>query len=128
MFPIEHSKQIAQRRAVRRHVRARRARLRLGQVVAAALGDRRQAPVPLDEFIQRNVVVVHVANFAVVRVRRNNEQWDAGAVAEEIHRLHVARIIVAAAFIERDEDRRICTSLTIFSVKPSNKSSFDDAG
>jgi hypothetical protein len=59
---------------------------------------------------------------------------DAGAVAEEVERLHVARVVVAAAFVEGDEDGGVlrigdaCTWSTIFFTNPSNRSSFEDAG
>ena len=63
-------------------------------------------------------------------------QRNAGAVAEEVQRLHVTGIIVAAAFVEGDEDggvwptecRFACTASTIFSMKPSNKFSFEEDG
>ena len=37
-------------------------------------------------------------------IRRDNDQRDTGAVAEEVHRLHVSGIVVAAALILGDED------------------------
>ena len=37
----------------------------------------------------------------------NHDQRDAGAVAEVVERLHVARVVVAAAFVEGDEDRGV---------------------
>ena len=37
---------------------------------------------------------------------RNRNERNTGAVAEEVNRLDIAGIVVAAAFIEGDEDRR----------------------
>ena len=36
-----------------------------------------------------------------------NDQRDAGAIAEKVQRLHIAGIIVAAAFIHGDENRGV---------------------
>ena len=95
-----------------------------------------KSPVPLDELQDRNVVGVFVRDVAGLGVLRNHDQRNARAVAEEIQRLHIAGVIVAAAFVEGDEDRCVlptasdwpCTASTIFLVKPSNRSSFEDAG
>ena len=117
---------VADRRVVRR----------VWQVIAAAAGDRRQAPVVFDELQNRNMVRIVVGNVARVGVRRNHNQRNARAVAEEIERLHISRVVIAAAFIHRHENRSAssrvrdltCTRSTIFLANPSNKSHFDEAG
>ena len=38
---------------------------------------------------------------------RDHDHRDAGAVAEEVERLNIARVPVAAAFVEGDEDRGV---------------------
>ena len=50
------------------------------------------------------MVAVLVRDVAAGGVRRHDDQRDARAVAEEVERLHVARVVVAAAFVEGDED------------------------
>ncbi len=90
MIEIEEIEQVADGRAVHRHVRIAGLGDRVREVVAAAIGDRRQVPVPLDEFDDRDVIGIVVGNVAGLRQRRNHDQRDAGAVAEVIERLHVA--------------------------------------
>src|SRR6266481_403934 len=77
---------------------------RVWQVIAAAAGDRRQAPVAFDELQNRNMVRIVVGNVARVGVRRNHSQRNARAVAEEIERLHISRVVIAAAFIHGYEN------------------------
>ena len=59
---------------------------------------------------------------------RDDERRDAGAVAEVVERLDVAGVVVAAAFVEGDEDGGALpqfllawTASTIFFTKPSNR-------
>ena len=87
---LEHVHQVAERRGVGGDIRVL-ARLRIGKIVATAAGDRRQAPIRLDELRGRNVVGVGVGDVAARRVFRHDDHRDAGAVAEEVERLHVAR-------------------------------------
>jgi len=42
---------------------------------------------------------------AAAAVRGNHDERNTGSLTEEIERLDVARVIVAAAFIHGDEDR-----------------------
>ena len=79
----------------------------VGKIVPAARADGANFPVPLDEFVDGDVVSIVVVNNAAGRILGNHQQWDARAVAEKVQRLHVAGVIVAAAFAEGDEDRRI---------------------
>ena len=53
------------------------------------------------------MVRVVVNDTTTLGVRRNDHEWDAGAVAEVVHRLNVSRVVVAAALIEGDEDRGV---------------------
>lgn len=53
---VEVAEQVADRRAIDRHVRICVRRDRIFQVVAAAIGNFRQVPVALDELYDRGVV------------------------------------------------------------------------
>src|SRR6202022_1496828 len=79
---------------------------RVRQIVAAAIRDLGKIPVLLDELQQRDVIVVGVIDVALLGERRNRNERNAGAVAEEVDRLDIAGIVVAAAFVGGDEDRR----------------------
>src|SRR6202043_3972242 len=81
---LERVKQIVQSRAVRGCVGIARGRDRVGKIVPAATGNRWQVPVSVDELDQRNVVPVAVIDVAARRIRRDDEQWNAGAVTEEV--------------------------------------------
>jgi hypothetical protein len=70
----------------------------------ATIGDWRQAPVPLDEFQDRDVVAVIMHQLAVGRKWRHYDHGDAGAGAEEIERPDIARIVEAAANIDAGLD------------------------
>ena len=50
---------------------------------------------------------------AGVRERRDHDQWDAWPIAEEINRLRVPRIVVAAGLIEDDDDGGLFPQLRI---------------
>src|SRR5215469_9277032 len=101
---VEQIHQITDSRAVSRDVRIARRRYRVMHVVAAAAADCRQAPVLFDELQDRDVVCVGVRDVAGLGVLRYHDQRDAGTVAEEVERLHITRVVVAAAFINGDED------------------------
>jgi hypothetical protein len=55
---LEHAEQIADRRAIDRNIGVPGGRNRIGEIVPASPGDRRQAPVPLDEFHDGRMVGV----------------------------------------------------------------------
>src|SRR5579859_6953322 len=57
---VEQIEQVVERRRVRRNIRVVRGRSRIREVIPAALGDCRQAPVALDELQDRHVVGVLV--------------------------------------------------------------------
>ncbi len=50
------------------------------------------------------MIVIGVYDLTPLGIGRDGEQRDPRAVAEEVHRLNVARVPVAAPFIEGDED------------------------
>ena len=79
---------------------------RVRQIVAAAVRDLGKIPVLFDELQQRDMVVVGVVDMAFLGEGRNRDERNAGAVAEEVDRLDIAGIVVAAAFVGGDEDRR----------------------
>src|SRR6266702_2912921 len=87
--------------------------LGVGEIVAAVAGERLQLPVVLDEFEDGDVVRVLVRNVAGFGEGRDDEQWDAGSVAEEVDGLNVAGVVVAAAFVEGDEDGGVGPDLRI---------------
>src|SRR5271169_6230554 len=101
---VEGVEQVVECRAVGRHVRVALGCLGIGIVVAAAGGQRSQTPVPFDELGQRDVVGIAVVHVAAGGEGGHDDQWNPSAIAEEVERLNVAGIIVAAALVEGDED------------------------
>src|ERR1700733_16016808 len=89
---------------VRRNVRVGRGCLRVGKVVAAAASQRLQVPVPFDELNERNVVGVGVVDFASRAEWGDDQQRNAGAVAEESDGLDVTGVVVTAAFVKCNEN------------------------
>jgi len=77
---------------------------RVRQVVAAAGGDGREAPVLLDELHERDVIAIFMRNVAALGVLGDDDQRDAGTIAEEVDWLNVTGVIVSAALIPGDED------------------------
>src|SRR6185437_13181529 len=78
----------------------------VGEVVAAARRERLQLPVPLDEFEDRDMVIIGVLDMAAAGKGRHGNHGDARAIAEEIQDLDLAAVIIAAALIGGDEQRR----------------------
>src|ERR1700730_16511062 len=78
---------------------------RVGQIVATPRRQRREAPVFLDELQDRSVVGIDVVDRGRLDVWRNHEHRNPGPIAEEIERLDIAGVVVAAALVERDYDR-----------------------
>src|ERR1700683_604062 len=97
---VERVKQVIKSRAVRWNVGVVGGGDRIREVVAAAVGQRRQSPVALDELDDRNVIRIRVANVSTHRIRRNDQQGNARAITKEIHRLDVAGVVIAAAFVK----------------------------
>ena len=78
----------------------------IGKIVAAASAERgMEHPVPFDEFHERRMLVVDMANMAASREGRYGDHGNARACPEEINRLDEAGVIVAAALVYSDEDR-----------------------
>src|SRR5579863_2708438 len=87
---IKSTKQIIDSRTVQRYIGVAGSHLRVREIVAATGSERLQLEVPLDEFDDRNVVRIRVANNASRAEWGNDQQRNAGAIAEEIERLDVA--------------------------------------
>src|SRR5579872_288364 len=104
---VEHVHQVADRGSVAWHVWIFPADDWVGQVVPAPPGYGAQPPVGLDELVERHVIGVRVHDTDVTREARDHDHGDAGAVAEEVDRLDIARVIVAAALVRGNHDRRI---------------------
>jgi len=66
---IEHVEQIADRRAVCRHIRIVRLRLGVRQIISTAIREPRQMPISLDEFEHRHVIGIRMRYFAAARIR-----------------------------------------------------------
>src|SRR4029077_13617044 len=100
---IKYVEEIADGRAVERDVGIVVVNTGVREIVPACLGQRFQAPVPLDELQDRNVVGIGVVDMPTLAEGRDDDQWNTRAVAEEIERLNVARVVIAAAFVEGDD-------------------------
>src|SRR5579862_184263 len=103
MSKLEHVEQIAEGRAVERHVGIVLLDSRIREVIPAPLSERFQLPIALDEFQNRDVIGIRVVYMPALRKRRDDDQRDARTVAEEIERLNVTRIVKSAALIHRDD-------------------------
>src|SRR5215831_5643634 len=77
------------------------------------MGQRRQAPVALDELNDGGMVVVAVHNRAATSTRRHHNQGNAGTVAQEIERLKEPRIPVTAALVKGNEEGRLLKQLRV---------------
>src|SRR5437879_3282176 len=80
----EHVEEITDGRHIDRHVRVVGNRDGIWEIVAAAGGERLQAPVPLDELQHRGVISVGVRDAAPARVLRHRDEGDARPIAEEV--------------------------------------------
>src|SRR5215813_10971552 len=87
---VEHLEQVPDGRAVAGHIGIMLMRDRVRQVIAAARRERLEVPIALDEFQDRDMVVVGVHDAATTRERRDHDERNTRAVAEEIERLDVA--------------------------------------
>jgi hypothetical protein len=132
---IEHVEQVADGGHVEWHVRITYGRDRIGQIIAAALGQRLQMPVPLDELHNRRMVGVGVHHVAAARVFGHGDHGNARPVAEEVDRLEEARIPVAAALVKGDEEGGLLEEVRMClepvedrSISASRRSSFELAG
>src|SRR5580704_8418824 len=81
---VKQIEQVADGWTVRRHVRVIRRGDRVGEIIPAAAGDRRQAPIPLDELEDGDMIRVLVRDMSRCVVGRHHDQRDTRTVAEEI--------------------------------------------
>ena len=58
-----------------------------------------KTPVRLNELVDRDMIVVGVRDVASGRVFGHDNQRNARSVAKEIERLHISRVVIAAAFV-----------------------------
>ena len=83
-------KQVPDRRRVLRHISIVGAYNGIGKVVAAAIADRGQVPVALDELENGNVVGILMRNVAGLGEGRDHDQRYARPIAEEVQWLGVS--------------------------------------
>jgi hypothetical protein len=102
----EEVHEIADRRSVFRHILVLAIGDRVRPIVATPRRNPGKTPVLFDELQHRDVIIVGMIDMAFLGVGRNCNERNARAVAEEIERLDKAGIVVAAAFVGGDEDRR----------------------
>ena len=77
--------------------------LPIREVIAATGRQWLQISIALDEFQDRDVVCIGVADVAAAGERRNGDERNARAVAEKVQRLDVAGVIEAPALVQSDE-------------------------
>jgi len=108
---VEEVKQVPQRRAIERHIGVFVVNNGVGEVIAAAMREGLEVPIPLDELENRDVVGVAVADVSANGEGRNSDQRDARAIAEEVQRLYVAGVIEAAALVHGHDQGRVLEQL-----------------
>ena len=59
------------------------------------------------------MVAVAVVHMALLRERRDDDHRNARAIPEEVDGLDITRVVIAAAFIHRDENRRLRPELLV---------------
>src|ERR1700719_1004782 len=59
------------------------------------------------------MIIVGVIDDALLRIWGYDDRWDPRAVTEEVNRLNVAGIIVAAAFVRREHDSGVREQRTV---------------
>src|SRR5215813_13909867 len=110
---MKQVEQVSNGRAVDRNIRISLLLNWIGEIVPATRSQRTQSPIPLDELQDRDVVGVSVVDVATLGEVRYNNQWNPWSVAEEVERLNVSGIIVAAAFVQGDHQGCACKQLGI---------------
>src|SRR5579871_704107 len=101
---VEHVEQVADCRHVRGHVGIGAAHLGIGEIVAAAMGQRLEAPIALYELNHRGMIVIAVHDLAAAREGRDDNQRNARTIAKEIERLEEPRIPVPPALVKGDDE------------------------
>ena len=100
---VEGVEQVVKSRAVRRNVRM------LAAVTGFGKLSRLRAVSGVSPQLRSMNLIIETwshtgGDVSTCRIRRHDQQWNARTVAEEVDRLDVARVIVAAAFVESDKD------------------------
>lgn len=54
-----------------------------------------------------------MGNVSRLRIRRHDDQGNPRSITEEIQRLHIAGIVITAAFVKGDEDGRVLPQIRI---------------
>src|SRR5271163_1744252 len=101
---VKEIEQVTKRRRVNRNVGVIPVRYRVREIVPAAVRDGRQIPVALDEFNHRHVIRVFMRDVSWLQIGGHHEEDNPRAVAEEVQRLYVTGVVIAAAFVLGDED------------------------
>src|SRR5215467_14028981 len=70
-------------------------------------------PVALNEFHDRRMIAVRVADMASTGERGNNNQRDTRTIAEEINGLHEAGIKVSSAFVKGHDESGFFSQLRV---------------
>src|SRR6202162_4844776 len=101
---LEQVHQIADGGRVQRHVGIALGGDWVGQMIAAAIAHRSQVPIGFDELQDRSMICVSMRDVACRGEGRNHQSWNSGAVAEVIEGLDISGVVVAAAFVEGNDD------------------------
>ena len=133
---MEQIEEVSDRRHVSWHVDVVAVLDRIGQVVPAARAQGgSELPVALDEFHERGVLIVSMADAPAGGERRDGDHGDARAGAEEVDRLDEAGVVIAAALVDgtkiavsAQSASLLCASSTMFSANASKRLHFDEAG
>src|SRR5580704_3483219 len=103
MVELKHIEKIPDGRTIERHVGIVVVGNRVREIVPAAMSQRFQIPISLDELQDRDVIGVGVADMTALRKARHDDERNPRTVAEEVERLDVSGDIEAASLIESDE-------------------------
>ena len=90
---MKQIEEIPDGRTVPRYIRIISICNRVREIIPAAPSQRLQIPIPLDEFQNRDVIGVGVADVAAPRKARDHDQRYTWTVAKKIKRLDVSGVI-----------------------------------
>src|SRR5258707_5388378 len=96
---VEQIHQIPDGRSIQGPIRIGYGHDRVRQIVATTGRDGREIPVALDELQQRHMVIVGMVDKALFGPWRRRDEWNTGAVTEEIQRLDITGVIITAALV-----------------------------